>query len=200
MKITLLIFFYTIVFVLFGTLALAFALHLLTLNDVVMQLTQAYNDMQMRIATALGGLVFILSGLSAMQAITGKIQRERTIAFSNPNGQVTITLSAVEDLIKRLANQLSELKDARADVKASKRGIDVHMRVSVRAETNIPDFTAKLQGLIANKIQEVFGIEEAINVKIHVAKIVPHDEKRKKNIEKIQQDEDVNIPYQAINL
>ena len=189
---------YTVVFACLGTFAIVFACHLVTLEDIARFLSIAYFDSQYRMITGLTGALFILFGLAAAQAISSKIQREKTIAFTNPNGQVTITLSAVEDLIKRLTNQLTELKEAKAHVRATKRGIDIRMRVVLRSETNIPDFTARLQDMIASKIQDVFGIDEKISVKIHVAKIVTSEEKSKKKQEPIE--EEIRVPYQGIKL
>ena len=195
MKTALSILFYTLLFAFLGTLAIAFSCHLIDITDLVPRILFVYSDLHMRLITGLSGLALILLSMAASQVISGKIQREKTIAFANPNGQVTITLSAVEDLIKRLANQLSEIKDTKAIVKATKKGIDIRMRIVLCSETNIPEFTAKLQDLIAGKIQEVFGIDEPINVKIHVAKIITHEDKQKKSIEKPQ--EEIRIPYQG---
>ena len=195
MKTALSILFYTLLFAFLGTLAIAFACHLIDINDLIPRILFVYSDLRMRLITSLSGIALILLSLAASQVISGKIQREKTIAFANPNGQVTITLSAVEDLIKRLANQLSEIKDTKAIVKATKKGIDIRMRIVLCSETNIPEFTARLQDLIAGKIQEVFGIDEPINVKIHVAKIITHEDKQKKSIEKPQ--EEIRIPYQG---
>lgn len=199
MRTALSIFFYTIFFAFLGAVAVAFALHLADLNVILEQIAFAYDDPQARLITGLSGLLLILLSFGAASVITGKMQREKTIAFANPNGQVTITLSAVEDLIKRLSQQLSELKDAKADVKATKKGIDIRMKVILRAETNIPDFTARLQEMIAGKIQDVFGIDEPITVKIHVAKIVTSDEKTKKKPEAAQ-DEIAIPPYQGLKI
>jgi uncharacterized alkaline shock family protein YloU len=200
MKITLSVLFYTIILVCLGTLAVAYAFHLFDINDIIPLLIATYNDLRMRVIIGSSGLLFILLSFVAAQIITGKMQREKTIAFSNPNGQVTITLSAVEDLIKRLSQQLSEIRDSKADVKATKKGIDVRMRVVLRAETNIPDFTARLQDLVASRIQEVFGIDEPINVKIHVAKIVTTEEKSRKQQETHKDKEDFTVPYQGLKI
>jgi uncharacterized alkaline shock family protein YloU len=107
--------------------------------------------------------------------------------------------SAVEDLIKRLAQQMSEIKEAKADVRAHKKEISIGMRVVLSQETHIPDFTARLQDLIATKIQEVFGIDEAINVKIHVAKIVSGTDKNNKKRQEPPREE-ISIPYQGIKI
>ncbi len=198
MRTALSIMFYTIIFALLGSLAIAFATHLIDLNEFIQQLIFIYHDVRMRAVAGLSGIIFILLSFAAAQIITGKIQREKTIAFSNPNGQVTVTLSAVEDLIKRLANQLPELKDTKAIVRATKKGIDINLRVILRSETSIPDFTARLQDMISSKVQEVFGIDEPIVVKIHVAKIISIEDKSKKKAEK--ETEDIQIPYQGIKI
>jgi uncharacterized alkaline shock family protein YloU len=189
---------YAMIFAFLGTLAVAFYLHLITLEDATKFLSIAFHDSQYRLITGLTGALLILFGMAAAQAFSSKIQREKTIAFTNPNGQVTITLSAVEDLIKRLTNQLTDLKEAKANVRATKRGIDIRMRVVLRSETNIPDFTARLQDMIASKIQDVFGIDEKISVKIHVAKIATSDEKPKKKQD--PESEDFRLPYQGMKI
>ena len=199
MRITLSVLFYTVILVALGTLCVLFASHLIDLPQVLSLLNDLYDDLRLRVITATSGILLILLGAGAAQIITGKIQREKTIAFTNPNGQVTVTLSAVEDLIKRLSYQLSELKETKAVVKATKKGIDIRMRVILRAETNIPDFTARLQDLIASRIQEVFGIDEPISVKIHVAKIISTEEKAKKTKPE-KPAEDVTIPYQGLKI
>jgi uncharacterized alkaline shock family protein YloU len=106
---------------------------------------------------------------------------------------VTIALSAVEDLIKRLAGIIPEIRDLRPDVIATKKGIIVDLRVVLRSEANIPELTGRLQEMVRSKIQEVLGLEEQVTIRIHVIKIVSAEEKekRKKEIEK----EEPPIPF-----
>ena len=199
MKTALAVFFYTIVFAFLGALILGFAFHVIDLNEIIILLSNAYDDSYQRFIAGLSGLVLILLSFGAAQTITGKMQREKTIAFSNPNGQVTITLSAVEDLVKRLANQMNEIRETKADVRAHKKGIDIGMRVVLAQETNIPDFTLRLQELIASKIQDVFGIDETITVRIHVAKIVSREDKGPRKRPESEKEE-ISVPYQGIKI
>ena len=61
-----------------------------------------------------------------------------------------------------------------------KKGFTVNLRLDLRSETSIPDLTERLQELVKNKIREILrGIDEPIVVKIHVAKIVSAEEKKK---------------------
>ncbi len=107
------------------------------------------------------------------------MEKEKTIAFNAPTGQVTIALSAVEDLIKRLAQNFSEIKEMRPNVIASKRGVEVNLRITLQSEVNIPDLTNHLQETIKSRIQEMLGIEEQITVRVHVSKIITYGEKKK---------------------
>ncbi len=141
----------------------------------------------------LSGLLLCLISYSFAQLILGRFQRERTIAFSTATGEVTVALSAVEDLIKRLTGIMPEIRELRPDVIATKKGIIVDLRVVLKSDTNIPDLTARLQELTRSKIQEVLGIEEQIVVKIHISKIVGPDEKDRRRKEPIK--EESTLPY-----
>ena len=173
--------FYTMIFFLIGSLLIAFALGWLDVQQIYKIVEYAQISLNSKITTGLIGLLLILISISFAQLILGRIEKEKTIAFSTPTGQVTIALSAVEDLIKRLTQNIAEIKEMRPDVIANKRGVEVKLRVVLHSEVNIPDLTGHLQEIIKTKIQEMLGIEEQITVKVHVAKIVTHGEKKKKD-------------------
>jgi uncharacterized alkaline shock family protein YloU len=159
-------------------------LHLIELKDILNFLTETYNlPFYSRISLFLIGILLILFSISFVQSIFGKFQKEKTIAFTTSQGQVTISLSAVEDLIKRLTANIFEIRELRPDVIATKKGLEVYLRVVLRSEANIPDLTMRVQELVRTKIQEILGIEEPISVKIHVAKITYLEEKKKKEEE-----------------
>jgi len=133
-----------------------------------------------RLSLGLMGFLVTLVSLSFAQLILGRFQREKTIAFTTASGEVTISLSAVEDLIKRLAVFIPEIKELRPDVIATKKGISVDLRVILKSEANIPELTARLQDITKSKIQEVLGLEEQIITRIHVAKIISTEDRDRK--------------------
>ena len=184
-----------------GTVVLSFSLHLIELNDIVFKLNELYSSFNARIALGTGGVFFILLALLLAQIGSSRREREKTIAFNNPSGQVTITLFAVEDLIRRMSQELPQIKELKPDVIATKkRGIQVKIRLILKSETNIPEFTAHLQEMVKNKIQEIFGIDEQIVVKIHVAKILTQQEKAKRKTEEQTeiQEQNIQVPFQRI--
>ena len=189
------ILFYAAVIIMTGLVLIVFSFNLLLPQDINNLLIFAQSSQNSRIIIGFSGLLLILISFSFAQIILGRFQREKTIAFSTSSGQVTISLSAVEDLIRRLVGIIPEIKELRPNVVANKKGIIVDMRVVLRSEANIPELTARLQEITKSKIQEVLGLEEQIIIRIHVAKIA-HDEKdnrRKRDFDR--EDKSAGIPF-----
>jgi hypothetical protein len=172
--------FYASVIILIGIGFIAVSFNLL-LPEHINSLYYYMQDNQLnRWAIRLSGLLLIIISYSFAQLILGRMQREKTIAFTTASGEVTIALSAIEDLIKHSGYIMPEIKDLSPDVIASKKGIVVTLRVALRTEANLPELTARLQEITKSKIQEVLGLEEAIIIKIHISKIVSREEKEKR--------------------
>ncbi|MFA5063410.1 MAG: alkaline shock response membrane anchor protein AmaP [Candidatus Omnitrophota bacterium] len=185
------ILFYAIVIILAGIGLIVFALNLFQPQSISNLINLAQSSMNSRLLVGLSGLLLILVSFSFARLILGQLQREKTIAFDTASGEVTIALSAVEDLIRRLTGVIPEIKELKPDVIAGKNGISVDLRVILKKEANIPELTSRLQDITRSKIQEVLGIEEQINVKIHIAKIAATEDKKKKEPEK----EEPTVPF-----
>ena len=156
--------FYTFILTLIGVSLILIALFPFKIepqiaNDVLYYLQSSLSS---RAIVGASGILLIIISFSFAQLILGHMQRQKTIAFTTSSGQVTIALSAVEDLIKRLAGVIPQIKELKPNVIASKKGIIVDLRVILRSEANIPELTANLQEITRTKIQEVLGLEEQI--------------------------------------
>ncbi len=187
------IMFYATVIILIGLALIVFSFDLLLPSDInnffVYLQESSFNRWVVRFA----GLFLIIISYSFAQLILGRMQREKTIAFKTASGEVTIALTAIEDLIKNSSFVMHEIRDLNPDVIATKKGIVVNLRVSLRTEANLPDLTSRLQELTKAKIQEVLGIEEAIMIKIHISKIVSREDKDKKRKDTIK--DEPTIPF-----
>lgn len=187
------IIFYATIITLIGIVLLTFAFNKLPPQHITEFLVSAQNSFSSRIIVGLSGILLVLISYSFAQLILGRFQSEKTIAFPTPSGEVTISLAAVEDLIRRLAGVIPEIKELRPDVVTTKRGIVVNLRVILKSEANIPELTSRLQDITKVKIQEVLGVEEEIIIKIHIAKIISQEAKDKKRKE--AQNEEPAIPF-----
>ncbi|MBL7130311.1 MAG: alkaline shock response membrane anchor protein AmaP [Candidatus Omnitrophica bacterium] len=175
--------FYTIILFLIGGVLIAFAFNWLPLETIPAIIEFLNSSLNSRIITGLSGFLLIVISISFAQIILGRMERERTVAFNTPSGQVTVALSAVEDLIKRITTDFAEIKEMRPDVIATKKGVEVNLRVVLQSEVSIPDLISHLQDVIKDKIQGMLGIEEEIKVLVHVVKIVGMPDSKLKDAE-----------------
>ncbi len=181
---TIAVLFYTLIFSVIGGLLIALSLHIFSPDAILNILTQIYQTNNLRLITGLTGLLLILINISVAQITIGRLQKEKTIAFENPFGRVTVSLSAIEDFIKRLAYKLTEIKEIRSNVIASKTGIEVAVRTVLYSDVNIPEATERIQNIIKSRLQDMLGIEETIIIKVHVSKIVGREKSQSKKEEK----------------
>ncbi len=177
------LFFYSLVFLMVGGLLITMSLNLIPQENIIDTINTIYAARDMRLIIGITGILLIFINIMVVQIAMGKIQRERTIAFENPDGQVTISLTAIEDFIKRALKQLPEVKELRPSVRAGKKGIVIVNKVTLFSDINIPETTEKIQNIVKSRVQDMLGVEEPINIKVHVVKIV-HKEESPKDIKK----------------
>jgi len=190
------IIFYATVLIIIGAGLIVYSLNMFQPQQIGDFLVYLQSGLNTRLVVGLSGLLLILISFSFAQLILGRFQSEKTIAFTTPSGEVTVALTAVEDLIRRITSLLPEIRELRPDVIAGKKGIMVALKVILKSEANIPELTARLQELTKSKIQSALGIEEQINIRIHIAKIVTSDEKDKKRKSQVEtSDPHAGLPY-----
>jgi hypothetical protein len=177
------LFFYTLVFLLVGSVFIAVAFDLVPLEAVIEVLNTVYATANVRLALGITGALIISISLMVVQITANRFRREKTIAFENPDGQVTISLSAIEDFIKRTLKLLPEVKELRPQVRAGKKGIAIVNRATLFSDISIPETTEKIQSLIKARVQDMLGVEEPISIKVDVVKIV-HKEEAVKSVRK----------------
>lgn len=169
---------YIVLFILLGIGLIAFALHWIPVEGTVYWLEMAYAEKNTRLAFFLTGVGLILLNWMYAELALAKFRRQKTIAFENTDGQVTVSLAAIEDFIRRSTEELPEVKELRSDVVARKGVIVVRARAVLWAGAHIPESAEKIQSVIRSKVQEMLsGIEEPVQVRVHVAKIVHRDGK-----------------------
>jgi uncharacterized alkaline shock family protein YloU len=177
------LFFYTLVFFLVGGLFIVISLDFVPVDSLKEAIDLIYASSNARLALGITGVLLLFISALVVQITMGRIQREKTIAFENPDGQVTISLSAIEDFIKRSLKQLPEVKELRPNVRAGKKGITIVNRVILFSDVNIPETTEKIQNIVKTRVQDMLGVEEQINIKVHVVKIV-HKEEPARNVKR----------------
>jgi len=188
--------FFLVIFVAIGLFLLLVSVKYIQSEPLLNALDYIYASMNLRMGVAIVGGLLILISIAAYQFTVARIERQKNIAFNNPDGQVTISLSAIEEFIKRIGSSLPEIKELKSDCIATKKGIDISTRVIFWSDANIPEATEKIQGLIRTRIQEMLGIDEPIIVKVHVTKIAARQETKQPKKEKDK--EDLRMPFSGM--
>jgi uncharacterized alkaline shock family protein YloU len=179
-----------IFFISLGALLVLVGLSVVPLELVYEYFSILLNLENLRIYLGIAGVIILFINFAIVKLSLNQFQRQKNIAFANPDGQVLVSLSAIEDLIRKTAFDIPQLKDIKPEVVATKKGILVSCKIVLFSDINIPDATENIQTLVKNKIQELLGLEESVTVKIHIAKIVS----REKQKEKTQSNESLQHP------
>jgi len=170
------IFIYTLLFSIIGAVLIALSLRTESFDSVLNTIVSLSHSPNLRLGMALSGLLLILINISIARLGLRKLQNRKTIIFENPYGEVSLSLSAVEDHVRKLTNKMSEIKEIKSNITAGKAGIEVTARVALYSDVNIPEATEKIQNAIRSRLQEILGIEETVAIKVHVTKIVQREE------------------------
>jgi len=192
--------FYVTTILFIGVFLLLFVMNQVSFRYVVTFLYVIYSDPQIRWIFGVIAVVILLKNFMFARVISEQQQREKTIAFDNPSGRVSVSLLAMSDLVRRVISKVPEVKEVKSSIAASKKGLEISVRLVLRADVNIPEMTSELQEMVKKKIQSTIGLDEAIVVKVHVSKIIPENGKNKqeKTKDTIDTDESQgNIPFQG---
>ena len=181
--------FYTLILLVIGITLVLTALNLVPKERMLSALDAIYIIPNLRMIAGFAGLLLIAVSLFVIQLAMGRMQREKTIAFDNPDGQVRVALSAIENFMKGLVRQIPQIKELKPNIVAGKKGIVINTKVSLYSDTNIPNVAETIQSIVKGRVQEMLGIEDPITVKVDIAKIIQREESKKKKKEETQKEE-----------
>jgi len=121
-------------------------------------------------------LIVILYWLTSM----GGGGKEQFLSFENEGGMVNIRIKAVNDFLRRLADEFADIIDLKAEVTAAREGrIEVQLYLDVKSGTKIQQLSQVLQQRVRESMREGMGISEIASVKINVNEIVQADGEKK---------------------
>ena len=171
--------FYVVVIVFFSCLILFFVTRQADFKSIIDILSVIYFQENARLIFGLFGAGLLVLNYWCLRFIVGGQQMEKTIAFENPSGLVTVSLVALEDLVKKLVIKHPDVKDVRPSIIVRKNRLAINVRLILKSEVNIPEMTANLQEAIKRKVQDTVGLDQNIVVKVHVVRIALEDKQRR---------------------
>ncbi len=102
-------------------------------------------------------------------------RQEPSIAFDNPDGEVSISIRAIEDFVGRIGRDFAEVKTLEPFIVAKREGVQILLKVELWSGPNIPKLTERMQNVVKSQVQNILGIENVQSVTLSVSKIIARD-------------------------
>ena len=181
-----------------GCSAILFVSHSLSLTGVQQLFTSLYTDEQLRILLGSVSAFILLLNFFLYSIFSVNVHRDKVIAFDNPSGRVSVSLMAIEDLIKRILGRIPEVKDSKISIRAAHRKLHVRVKLSLMSDVNIPGLTSRVQDSIVNKVQDTIGLEKKVDIQIFIGKISSQEYREQNKVagdSKIDEQPKSGVPY-----
>ena len=186
---------YMVLMVVVGATILLAALNLITAENLNQAMEVIHSSADYQWITAGIGALIILIGLIVPSHASKSLKKGRTITFQNPDGEVTVSVTAIEDYIRKIADDMPDVKDVRSHVNFTKKGINVTSAVSIHAGANIPEVMERIQMAVKNHIQTMLGVDEPINIKMHISRIIGTPPAEAVGPEEPQEESPQQVPF-----
>ena len=101
-----------------------------------------------------------------------QLRPERTYRFFNPQGEVRVSLEAIEDHVRRVGAQMQDVRELKPKIVPTSRGLEIYNDVVLQPNVPIPEATLRIQELVQKDLREALGIEDLAAVKVMVSQLV----------------------------
>ncbi|MDD2496655.1 MAG: alkaline shock response membrane anchor protein AmaP [Desulfitobacteriaceae bacterium] len=115
------------------------------------------------IAVLVGGFSLLLTSLSSRPAT-------RTKVVANDFGEISITLPAVETLVKKAAFQIKGVREVKPLIKITPAGTAVFIRTAMLPGTVIPESAQELQRAVKSFLEDTAGLD-VVEVKVLITEV-----------------------------
>jgi len=172
-----------------GAILIGLSLGMITVATVTAYLAEIPADFPLKFTTILIGLLLILICLRYVQTSFQSSRRNKSITFDSNEGKVSITLVAIEDMLKKMLESKTEVSRIKPKVLLRKKGIEVLARGVLTTEVNLVDFTKEIQEEIKEKVHNLLGEDKQVQVNLEIRKIALN----KKDL--MTEDKEPEVPF-----
>ncbi|MBU0570779.1 MAG: alkaline shock response membrane anchor protein AmaP [Candidatus Omnitrophica bacterium] len=163
--------FYSVLFFAIGVVLVIAASALVPAEDWAGMISNISRSAAYQIALMSFGGIMMITAVILPFRVSKNTRLRRQITFQNPDGEVTISIAAIEEYIYRAAKEISGISNVRSRVSFGRKGINIVSEVTINAGSNIPKLTEEIQSEIKNKVKTMLGVEEQITMVMRVNKI-----------------------------
>lgn len=118
-------------------------------------------DPQGRWVLGVLGVVFFAFSVRFLTLGVRSQRGPRSVVHETALGDVSVSLGAVENLVRRVARQCAGVRDVRGWVRYGPAGLAVDLRLVVSPDVNIPKTSEEVQKTVSQYVREVVGVAVA---------------------------------------
>ncbi len=148
-----------------GLESLDLNLYLLHLNNLIGQ------NFIIRIVVFLSGFLIILIFLRFIQKGLTRHRREKTIKAETNYGFISVTLSAIEDMIKKSLVEEEIISYIKPKIFSTRKEIVSNVKITLKEAVNIKEFAENIQVKLEEKLRAILGDDKPLRINIEVKKI-----------------------------
>ncbi len=184
---------YTLVFLAIGIVILDLYFQYFISQETVVGQINIF--MENNLYLILTSAFFILVPLLYFILLLSSRRKESFLKYTTPEGEILISVYAVEDFIKKISRNFREIKEAYPKITLkNKDSIEVKIKLKIWAGVqNLPLTIEEIQKDMRNQIQNMLGIENIEGIHIFLSKdsFAPRDIPRKRKSDPINITENV---------
>lgn len=118
-----------------------------------------------------GGALILVALVLLVFGLHRRARPADTVLQNSELGEVRITITAIENMVLRVTQQGSGIKESSRRVTQSPQGLMIETRIKVMPDLELPELSSELQQKIREYIERITGIKVAA-VKVLVENIV----------------------------
>ncbi|MFH1504282.1 MAG: alkaline shock response membrane anchor protein AmaP [Candidatus Omnitrophota bacterium] len=117
------------------------------------------------------GIIITLFCLRYIQTVFSRSKKNKSVAFESPQGSVSITIFAIEDMLKKMLEKRTEIANIKPKVVLRKRWLELNAKGVLVTEVNLVDLIKEIQEKVKEKIQTILGADKKIKVNLEIRKV-----------------------------
>lgn len=154
-----------------GLILMSLSLEIITVDAIALYLSEIPADFPLKWISFLTGFLLVLICLRYLQTSIRRQRRNKSITFESNQGKVSITLVAIEDMLKKMLEEKTEVSKIKPRVLLKKKGIEVYARGVLTTEVNLVEFTGEIQEQVKEKVHTLLGEDKQVQVNLEIRKI-----------------------------
>ena len=168
-------------FLTIGSLMIIVSFHVLTMEDALLKVQEVYEDPWQSFQMGSTGLLFVVVGLVFSKSFVKNFRRDDEIALYGKWGYVTVSIGAIDDLVRRVLRKFDVVRDMQVDTDIEGNRLKIVCNLAVLAGWNLPELIHSIQSQLEERLSKMFGGGIELSLVVNVIKII-EEESRKVNV------------------